>query len=252
MGNYTKSDLVADLELLGIKRNVPLLVHSSLRSIGWVEGGATTVIKALLEVLGEQGTLMVPALTGTKEDSPQNPPKFDVRYSKCWTGAIPETLRTTEGAVRSLHPTHSVSALGFDKHSITKGHELSQSPCDENSPYYKNCIKNGQILFIGVAQESNTTIHMCEELAKVKYHLHKEITTSNVTDYEGKNILVSNFLHDWEKPETDFNKLDEPLSKNKVLKLGKLGDSTVRLIDAALMLEFTVSLLKRNPSFLLV
>jgi len=60
-----------------------------------------------------------------------------------------------------------------------------------------------------------------------------------VTGYEGEHILVSNRLHDWEKPETDFNKLDEPLRLNGVMKIGKLGDATARLIHAASMLDFT-------------
>jgi len=249
---YTKHDLMTDFTSLGLKSGDIVLLHSSLKSIGWVDGGADTVIDALLDVLGEEGTLLVPALTGKREDSPLNPPVFDVLNSPCWTGTIPETLRKRQDARRSLHPTHSVSAVGAKKYEIAKGHEFSSSPCDDTSPYYKNAIMGGFILFIGVAQESNTTIHMCEELAKVPYHLQKEITNMTVTGYSGEKIPVANRLHDWEKPETDFNKLDDLYRANAIMKLGKVGKATVRLVNTTNMLEFTVDLLKKKPLFLVV
>lgn len=241
-----------DFKKLGLKKKNTVLIHSSLKSIGLVKDGANTVIDALLDVIGEEGTLLVPSLTGKREDSPLNPPVFDVLYSPCWTGTIPETLRKRQQTRRSLHPTHSVSAIGAQKFEITQGHEFSLSPCDDKSPYYKNAIMGGFILFIGVAQESNTSIHMCEELANVPYHLQKEFTNVTVTGYDGAKLIVSNRLHDWEKPETDFNKLDTLYKTNAVMKLGNVGKAAVRLVNAANMLDFTVNLLKKEPLFLLV
>jgi len=247
-----KETLIQNFKEIGIKQNSIVLIHSSLKSIGKVVGGAQTVIDALLSVLGEGGTLLAPTLTGTKEDSPSIPPVFDVRKSPCWTGIIPETVRTMPHAIRSLHPTHSVSAIGAKKVEITSLHQFSTSPCDDKSPYYLNAINNGFILFLGVAQESNTTIHMCEELAKVPYHLHKEITHMTMIGYDGEQIPISNRLHDWEKPETDFNKLDELYKNKSIMTIGKVGNSITRLVSASSMLEYTVSLLKNDPDFLLV
>ncbi len=93
---------------------------------------------------------------------------------------------------------------------------------------------------------------MCEELAKVPYHLQKEITDMTLTGYNGEKITVSNRLHDWEKPETDFNKLDNLYRNKAIMKLGNVGKATVRLVNAAHMLDFTVDLLKKEPLFLLV
>jgi len=87
-----------------------VLVHSSLSSLGCVEGGADAVIDALLDVLGPGGTLVVPTLTGTESLSAENPPRYDPDATPCWTGRVPETLRRRPGAMRSLHPTHSVAA----------------------------------------------------------------------------------------------------------------------------------------------
>lgn len=252
MKHFTKQDLIQDFKALGLKEADTVLLHSSMKSIGRVERGADDVIDALLNVLGEEGTLMVPSLTGKMEDSPINPPKFDVLASPCWTGTIPETARKRPEAKRSLHPTHSVSAIGSKKYVITEGHEFSKTPCDNTSPYYKNANFGGFILFMGVAQESNTTIHTCEELAKVPYHLQKEITHMVITGFNGEKINVSNYLHDWEKPETDFNKLDELFKSKSIMKLGTVGNSIVRLVNAKDMLDFTVDLLQKDPLFLLV
>jgi len=89
----TRADLVADPRLLGLLAGATVLTHSSLRSLGWVDGDADTVIDALLEALGPVGTLLVPTLTGTEQGSPRRPPVFDSRATPCWTGRIPETLR---------------------------------------------------------------------------------------------------------------------------------------------------------------
>lgn len=245
-------DLVEDFRKLGLKNGDIVLVHSSLKSLGYVEGGADCVISSILDTAGEKGTLVVPVLTGKREDSQGQPPVFDVRTTPCWTGRIPETVRNMPEAKRSLHPTHSVAAIGYDTDYITAGHENSSSPCDQNSPYWKIAQKGGYIMLIGVDQESNTTIHCCEEIAGVPYHLQKEITEAWITGYDGGRILVKNRLHDWEKPETDFNKLDGLFREKGIMTVGKVGEAIVRLIDARKMLDFTVELLKKEPEFLIV
>lgn len=68
-----KETLTQELRRLGIGRAMDMLVHSSLSSIGWVEGGAETVIHALLSAVSPAGTILMPALNGSPEDSPQNP-----------------------------------------------------------------------------------------------------------------------------------------------------------------------------------
>mgnify|MGYP002527390468 CR=1 FL=1 len=61
--SVTRSDIIRDLEAMGLKTGDSVMVHSSLSSIGHVEGGAQTVVEAFLELLGRGGTLMVPTFT---------------------------------------------------------------------------------------------------------------------------------------------------------------------------------------------
>lgn len=248
----SRFDLVSGFKELGLNNGDTVLVHSSLKSFGKVEGGAECVIESILETIGENGTLIVPALTGKSEDSPEQPPIFDVNNTPCWTGKIPETVRRMPGVIRSLHPTHSAAAIGFHAKYITTGHENSCSPCDKESPYWKNALKGGYIMLIGVDQESNTTIHSCEEIAQVPYHLQKDVTATYIKGYDDRRVLVVNRLHDWNKPETDFNHLDKLYKEKGIMRLGRIGNAEIRLIDAAKMFEFTVQLLIEDPLFLLV
>lgn len=245
------TELTKQWKSAGLKEGDSILIHSSLKSFGYVEGGASTVIRSLMDAIGEEGTLIVPTLTGQREDSVSRPPIFDVVSTKCWTGIIPETVRNMEIAKRSLHPTHSAAAIGNRKDYVTGGHEKSKSPCDESSPYYINSLIGGYILLAGVDQESNTSIHSCEELAGVFYHLQKEPFAIPITGYRGEAVIVTNRLHNWDKPVTDFNKLDERLEEKKIMRKFMVGSSLIRIMNASDLFEFTINLLKKNPSYLL-
>lgn len=248
--NITQNDLEEGFSYLGLKSGDSVLVHSSLSSFGLVQGGAITVIDSFLNILKDEGLVIVPTLTGKATDCKDKPPIFDVKTTPCWTGKIPETFRMMKLSERSLHPTHSVAAIGERKHELIKQHETGLSPCDDKSPYYKNALLNGYIMLIGVDQECNTTIHCCEEIANVPYHLQKEETDIYITDYKGDKVLVRNRLHDWGHP-TDFNRFDDLFLNHNIMKIGKIGNSTIRLLKAKDMLEFAVDRLIKEPLFLL-
>jgi aminoglycoside 3-N-acetyltransferase len=248
----TKSDIADGFKGLGLSKGNIVLMHSSLRSFGYVEGGAETVIASILETVGDEGCVMVPTLTGSITDTSGNPPVFDVSKTSCWTGRIPETFRTDLRAKRSLHPTHSVAAIGMKtQNNLIEGHEKGRSPCDECSPYYKNALAGGYILLIGVDQECNTTVHCCEEIAGVPYHLQEDMAKIDLIGYSGECITVFNRLHNWHKPPTDFNKFDDILLSKHIAKISKIGNSTIRLINAGDMLDTCVGILKKHPKFLL-
>jgi aminoglycoside 3-N-acetyltransferase len=246
------TELTKQWKSTGLKQGDNILIHSSLKSFGYVQGGASAVIRSLLDTIGEEGTLLVPTLTGQREDSISCPPAFDVLQTKSWTGIIPETVRNMEIAKRSLHPTHSAAAIGSRRDYLTDGHEESKSPCDESSPYYKNSRIGGHIILAGVDQESNTSIHSCEEIAGVIYHLQEEPFAIPITGYRGEAVTVTNRLHNWDKPRTDFNKLDERLEEKKIMKKYMVGGSLIRIINAPDMFEFTINLLKKDPDYLLI
>ena len=149
--------IVDGLRGLSVRAGDRVFVHSSLSRFGHVRGGAETVIRALLHVVGEEGTILAPTLTGTREDGPTHPPQFNVQTTPCWTGIIAEKLRHWPGAIRSLGPTHSVTGLGPDAWRLLSGHEDCRTPCGEASPYVKFAKAGGKIILFGVTLDAITT-----------------------------------------------------------------------------------------------
>ncbi len=246
----TKETIQNCLIQLGLKPGATVLVHSSLSSFGYVSGGADTVVDALLEVVAPDGTVMVPTLTGSEKLSASNPPVFDVRHSTCWTGIIPETFRKRTEAVRSLHPTHSVAAIGAQAKFLTEGHENCITPCGVNSPYHKLALVNSWVLLLGVDLNCCTLFHTVEEFANSPYHLQPEWVVAKIIDYAGIERHVKIKIHRYGS-ERDFPKMEPILLKEQAMSTGKIGKAVVRLINANKLIELTLQKLAEDPEFLL-
>ena len=173
----TIQKIASDLQILGVSKGETVLVHSSLRSLGPVEGGAETVVQGLLNALGEEGTLLFPALSFATVGVSN--PLFDVRKTPSCVGALPEYFRQRQGTCRSVHPTHSVSGTGKKAPDLLKDHFLDETSCGENSPFRRLREEGDWILFIGCSIAPNTSMHAVEELVTPPY-LHREKFCTNV------------------------------------------------------------------------
>jgi len=246
----TKQDIVRDLRRCGLRPGDKVLVHSSLSSPGRVEGGADTVIDAMLEAVGPAGTVLFPALTGTVEDSADKPPGMDVRSTPTWCGVIPDTAWRREEAVRSLNATHSVAAIGADAEALTAGHEAAETPCGKGSPYVKLAEAGGFILLIGVDHNRNTTFHSAEEIARMPYLFQPSPAMATLTDGEGRQVTVQTRVHRWDVPR-DFERMHAPLLEAGIARLGTVGCAQARLIKSNELIRFLVDVLSRDPHALL-
>lgn len=246
----THDGIVGALRALGLGPGMIVLVHSSLRSLGWVEGGADAVIDALITAVSPGGTLLVPTLTGTRQDSPAHPPVFDAATSASWTGRIPETVRRRAGARRSRHPTHSVAGLGPATDEMIGGHEYRATPCASDSPYGRLASMGGLILLLGVTHVSNTSLHMVEEMAGVPYHLQRRRARARVRRDDGTWESIMTALHLW-RWGRDFPKVEPLLEDAGAQYTGPVGAATARLVDARAMRDRLVPLLRDDPLFLL-
>lgn len=246
----TQAQLAAEFAALGIPQGGHVLVHSSLRSLGQVAGGADAVIDSLLAVLGAQGTLLVPTLTGSEALSPQNPPVFDPAHTRAWTGVIPGTLRRRPGAVRSLHPTHSAAAIGADAQALLQGHARSVTPCDEWSPYGELARReNGCILLIGVTHSSNTTFHHVEELAGLPYHMQAGFAAATVIVH-GVPHTRHMMLHKY-GPARNFDVMEPFFLEQGIQRTGRVGEAVVRLVHARGMVAAALRAVAADPTILL-
>lgn len=243
--------LVADLHALGVAPGDSVLTHASLSRIGFVPGGAETVVRALVEAVGPEGTALFPAHTGHPGISPENPPVFDVRTSPTLNiGAVPEAARQYPGALRSLQPTHSVTAIGARATWFIEGHEFCVTPCGPGSPYDKLCTAGGKILLLGCDHESNTSIHMVEELADVPYHMLPGVGIMRITDAGARVHELPGRFHRWGE-ERDFMRLDGEMTERGIQRIGTVGEAVCRLVNAAGMRDFILNRLESDPRILL-
>ena len=107
-----KNDLIA----LGLCKGDSVLIHSSFKSVGYVDGGIQTLVDAISDCIGSNGTLLVPTLS--YEHVPMDNPIYNHAQTPSCVGAVSEYIRKMPGAKRSIHPTHSCAAIGDkkDKH----------------------------------------------------------------------------------------------------------------------------------------
>lgn len=240
--------LVADLKVLGLTEWDYVLVHSSLGKLGWVEGGAETVIDALLSTVGAAGLVVVPTLTGSRELSLDNPPEFDPNNTPCWTGIIPETFRKRPAAVRSLHPTHSVAAIGKRARELVSDHERAAAPCGPGTPYYKLGAWGGKILFLGVDLKCNTTYHGLEEEWDAPGHLQLRPVAAKIRE-DGSWRVVETYIHQY-GIQRDYLKTLPLLQGAGVIREGVVGDAHCFLVETGPMIQIVGKELSRNPRYL--
>jgi aminoglycoside 3-N-acetyltransferase len=192
---------------------------------------------------------MVPTLTGNEALSPENPPRFDPLHTRCWTGRIPETFRKRPNATRSIHPTHSVAAIGAAADQLTRDHIYSITPCDQLSPYGKLAQReNSYILLLGVDHNANTTMHHVEEIVGVNYHIQKGFAEA-ILILEHETITRHYLLHRY-GTERDFNVMDVLFSERGIQRATRIGAADIRLIAVKPMVQLVIQCLRADPYIL--
>jgi aminoglycoside 3-N-acetyltransferase len=240
---YKKQDLLNHLKELGIDENGSLLVHSSMKSIGQVEGGADTVLDALSEYM-KNGLLVFPTHTWSYINAEN--PRFYVNDSPSCVGLLTELFRKRPGVVRSWHPTHSVAALGKAAHEFIAGNEQFDTPCARESSWGKLLDQKAAILLIGVDLRRCTYIHGVEEWLDIPgrlTHDHEMLYTILPDKTEISIPQRRHFGHTSEK----YNRVEDIFLNNQVMYKGKFGDATVRVCDTVKMTDLLKHLLKEKP-----
>ena len=230
---------------MGLNPEDTVLLHSSMKSIGKVDGGADTVLEVLKEYFAP-GLVVFPTLTWNCINDRQ--PDFSAKDTACCTGILPELFRQLPGVHRSLHPTHSVAALGKDAANFVAGHENFDSPAHRNSPWGKLYDRYGIILFIGVGISCNTFLHGVEEWLPVPGMLTENHQQLSVTGEDGRTIPVPSRRHQGNHSRY-YHLMEEDFLAGNALRDGVFGDARTRILDARKAGDITFAKLQKTPLF---
>ncbi|MEU6377814.1 AAC(3) family N-acetyltransferase [Streptomyces sp. NPDC046909] len=234
----TRGTVAAQLRELGVRDGETLLVHSSLKSLGWVCGGPVAVVQGLLDALGPTGTLVVPTQTGELSDpalwgNPPVPeewwepirasmPPYDPQVTPCrHVGVLPETVRTWPGALRSAHPQTSFAAIGAHAREVIDGH-ATDCRLGEQSPLARLEARHARVLLLGAGYDTCTSFHLAEYRIPsplVKVGRPGPTGWETVTEVSISSDRFDELGHDFER--------DRPVVR------GKVGAADARLFPVA-------------------
>lgn len=231
----------------GISGGDILLVHSSLRSIGPIDGGADALIDGLLEVVGPNGILAMPAFNYTR---PLPAPYFDVDTTPSRAGALTEIYRKRVESVRSFHPTHSIAAQGKRAAEFLVGHEECRA-FGVGSPIDRLARAGGWVFLLGVTQTANSSIHVGESYAGVK-KFHWQDGPPPVAKLRTSAGRVVEYPVDCSSScSAAFNYLEYPLRRKGMLVDLNLGDATGLLMRGKDVIETVLEVLREKADALL-
>ena len=241
----TQEQIAEALQTLGLQAGHIVFVHSSLSSIGYVEGGADAVVDAFLNVLGSAGTLVVP--TFTFSHGGKTNPVFDPIRDTSEMGRITEMTRTRPGARRSCHLLHSVAALGPHAEDITAVHGPSAWAAD--GPFWKLYELDAHILMLGVPYLRCTFFHVIEQLVQVRYRrwTEREARIRGLDDTE-RPLLMFGYSPKPGFVGNDFNKLGLLLEERGLAQVGGVGNAVSRRFRARDALEVGLAEYRKDPN----
>jgi len=251
-----RTRLVDGLRRLGIAEGDVLMVHSSMKSLGRVDGGPDAVVDALLEVVGPDGLLIVPTLTGCliNRETGQARCAYDPATTPSRVGLITDTVRTRPDAHRSGHPTHSIAAIGRRAAELVADGREPYRTFDRTGPYGRYVRWGARVLFIGCGLHANTTFHALEDWLELPYIaacrgrglLHCPNGPNRVVDV---TMCAGGHRDFYDK--TQRTKIERVLRDVGIVTEGTVGEADCLLIGARECLSVTARHMETDPSVLL-
>jgi aminoglycoside 3-N-acetyltransferase len=240
----TKAQIFKTFKDLGLKNNDNIMIHSSLKEIGEIEGRAEGLIEALKEYFNE-GLIMLPSHTWSFMNKDND--ILDLNEENSCVGILPN-IALRLGFLRSHHPTHSIVCFGKYAKEYIKNDDYTSTPVSPEGCFGRLKEINAKILFLGAKLSKNTFIHSIEEkynvadrFTKKKYHLYSK---DNDKLYEYNIYKHYSTLN----PHISENylKLEKPLINLGIAKTFKFGNANSIIIDATLCAKYVSKLLEKN------
>jgi len=248
----SREEITRGLRKMGLKTDDVVLVHSAMRTFGYIDGGAETVVAALLEVLGEGGTLVVPTFTFVREA--EEDPIIAPANDPSEMGIITEVVRLRGDALRSTAFRHSFAAVGRRARVITEV-DPALSPFDLRSSFGVMLALNTQVLMLGVTYANSTSHHFAEWVCDVPYR-HTIDLQVKVRGKDG-SVVPQSMIDYQPRPggtgryygsrHPDFNRLGKMLEQRGLVGLAAIGNCAARRFAMRDLVDLAQAEVEKNP-----
>jgi aminoglycoside 3-N-acetyltransferase len=234
----SRPELVRQLHALGVQPGGVLVVHTAFSRVRPVEGGPESFIDALRDALGPEGTLVMPSFA----DDDDHP--FDPERSPCRAmGVVADTFWRQPGVRRTNSP-HAFAASGPHAAALTAPQPVDV-PHGLDSPVGRAWERDAQVLLAGVGHDANTTIHLAENLAEVRYR----VPSTALVIEAGRPVR-----HEYGEPDhccQGFARMDGWLERRGLQRRGRLGDGEARLARSRDIVREAVARLREDETVFL-
>lgn len=245
-----KQEITAGLRTIGIKPGDLVMAHSSFKSLGPVDGGVDAVIDGLLDAVGPQGHILMPALTSTYTSN-NGGLYFHPAKTPSRVGFLTDSFRARPGTARSEHPTHSLSCRGPRAAELMSGHHYKDgSTFHLNSPYAKMVQAGVKILFLGVIPSCNTTYHAIEDWLDWPY---SSVSWARVEEDDGakKTVKVTRAPLGPRGFYSRNDRIHPTMEAEGAITKGTIGPCAVQIMDSHKMVRICLKLELREPGLFL-
>ncbi len=243
----TQNDVFALLDSFGIRRDDAVTVHSSLREVGPIQGGADGLIDMLKAYLSD-GLLLIPTHTWANVNAAN--PHFDVRSTPPCIGTLATVAAFRADGVRSLHPTHSMAGFGAQAAEYLKDELSANTPAPVGGALSRLYERSGKVLLIGVGHERNTYLHAVDERVDVPNRIAPVGFPVDVTDREGRVHHKEDFHpHQTQGIKVGlseyYRNYKPALDASGATQYGWLGNALVTCCDCRKMTDTVLRILSR-------
>lgn len=236
--------LVPILERAQVLDGGVLVVHSAIATLSRAGFRAEAMIETLLDYM-HSGTLIMPTMTW-RTVTPQHP-VWDEIGTPSHTGVLTEVFRTCYATARSIHPTHSVAALGPQAERLLARHHLDDTPVSANSPYGLMRDLPSYVMMLGVGLETCTAIHLPEETVAPGLYLRPAAQTELYQCRDRHGVVHEVLTRRHWRLDRDFPKFGPPLVCGGAMQSGTIEGCPFAVVPLSALLDAVFSALAADP-----
>lgn len=251
---YSTNELIAKMCKMGMKKGSVVFIHSSMTEFYNFTGTAEELIEKIIEIIGEDGTLMMPAYPKSKlqlltSDENKDRIVFDVNNTPSGAGYLSEVFRKYPGVRRSINLQHSVCAYGKLADYFLSEHHLSLTAWDTKSPYYKMSQIETLVFALGLPYFLGTMIHCTESILRNKYVYFSNFFTEKESykymDQEG-NIGIHELLtHDFQRKRSKKEIINKYFHKDQ-FHVTYISNLRIEMVNAKYTLDLFLDLAEKG------